>query len=144
MLEKKLQKLYFFIIAPAFLIIFLFFISEKLNHAVVLDKAGRLISTTIMVFTAITSTILPVWYKIVLIKKFRNTKKISLETFAGYQYRIIITVTFSVYWIFPAYLYQLDEMPMIITGFFILYGLYYYYPSKKKIDAEKKLFKIDD
>ena len=144
MLEKKLQKLYFFIITPAFLIIFLFFVSGKLNHVVVLDKAGRLISTAIMVFTAITSTILPVWYKIILMKKFRTNKKITFETFAGYQYRIIITVAFSVYWVFPAYLYQLDEMPMVIIGFFVLYGLYYYYPSKKKIDAEKKLFEIDD
>ncbi len=144
MLEKKLQRLYFLIIAPAFLIVFLFFVSEKFNYHIGVDKGGRLISTAIMVFTAITSTILPVWYKILLLKKFRNDKKINFETFAGYQFRIIVTIAFSVYWIFPAFLYQLDEMPMVIVGFFILYGLYYYYPSKKKIDAEKKLFKVDD
>ncbi|MCF6242110.1 MAG: hypothetical protein L3J74_12290 [Bacteroidales bacterium] len=144
MLEKKLQKLYFFIITPAFLLIFLFFISEKFNHAVVLNKAGRLLSTLIMIFAAISSVILPVWYKILLLKTFRSKKKITFETFAGYQYRIILTVAFSVYWVFPAYLYQLDEMPMVITGFFVLYGLYYYYPSKRKIQAEKKLFNIDD
>lgn len=144
MLEKKLQKLYFLIITPAFLIIFLFFISENLNHAAVLYKAGRLMSTTLMVFTAITSVILPVWYKIILLKKFRNDKKLSYANFAGYQYRIILTIGFSLYWIFPAYIYRLDKIPFAIIGFFILYGLYYYYPSKTKIDAEKRLFKIDD
>lgn len=144
MLEKKLQKLYFLIIAPAFLIIFLFFVAEKFDYKVGFNKGGRFISTVIMLFTVISSIILPVWYKILLFKKFRNDKKINFETFAGYQYRIIITVTFSIYWIFPAYLYQLEEMPLVIIGFFILYGLYYYYPTKKKIDAEKKLFKIDE
>jgi len=144
MLEKKLQKLYYTIISPAFLMILLFFFSEKLNHRLDVKDGGRLISTAIMVFAAITSTILPVWYKILLIKKLRTKKKITFENFAAVQYRIIIAVGFSVYWIFPAYLYGLSDMPMVITAFFALYGLYYYFPSKQKIEAEKKIFRIDD
>jgi len=144
MLVQKLQRLYYFIVIPALLLIVFFFVSERLNKHYSAEEAGRLMSTAIMVFAAITSAILPAWYKILLIKKYRDKKKISFENFAAVQYRIIIAVGFSIYWIFPAYLYGLAEMPMIITAFFALYGLYYYYPSKKRIEAEKKTFKIDD
>ena len=144
MLEKKLQKLYFYIISPAILLILLFFISEKIYFNFKFLPANRVINTAIMIFTAITSTILPVWYKLLLVKKYRNKKKVSKTDFNATQYRIIISISFSIYWIFPAYLYQSPEMPMLIISFFILYGLYYYYPSKKRIDAEKKIFKIDE
>ncbi len=144
MLVKKLQRLYYLIISPAILLVLVFFVSERLQYQISMQEAGRVMSTAIMVFAAITSTILPVWYKIILIRKLRNKQKISTQNFVSMQFRIVITVSFSVYWIFPAYLYQLPEMPMVITAFFALYGLYYYYPSQKRIDTEKKIFKIED
>ena len=144
MLAKKLQRLYYLIVSPAFLLMLVFFLSENIHYQTIMQASDKMMSTAIMVFAAITSTILPVWYKIILIRKLRNKQKISIQNFVSMQFRIVITVSFSLYWIFPAYLYQLPEMPMVITAFFVLYGLYYYFPSKKRIDTEKKIFKIED
>ncbi|RLD82441.1 MAG: hypothetical protein DRJ10_05050 [Bacteroidetes bacterium] len=143
MLEKKLQKNYFLIVTPAILLILIFFILEKLGFTFVFQTSGKLVSTLIIILAASTSTILPIWYKLILIKRLKNKKKVSFEEFLTLQNKTIFTAAFSIYWIFPAYMYQIPNIPMLLISFFAIYALYYYYPSKRRIDMEKKTFRIN-
>ncbi len=143
MLEKKLKKNYFLIVTPAILLIFIFFLLEKNNIVLNFPLGGKVLSTVIIILSASTSTIFPIWYKLLLIKKLKNKKQVSFEDFTSLQNRVTITAAFSIYWIFPAYMYQLQEIPMLLIAFFAIYSLYYYYPSKRRIEMEKKTFRIN-
>ncbi|RLD82254.1 MAG: hypothetical protein DRJ10_05245 [Bacteroidetes bacterium] len=143
MLEKKLKKNYFLIVTPAILLIFIFLLLEKNNIILNFPLGGKVLSTVIIILSASTSTIFPIWYKLLLIKKLKNNKKVSFDDFTSLQNRVTITTAFSIYWIFPAYMYQLQEIPMLLIAFFAIYALYYYYPSKRRIEMEKKTFRIN-
>ncbi len=143
MLEKRLQKNYFWIVIPAVLLIFILFLFEKLHIQLNFLSGGKIVSTVLIILAASTSTILPTWYKLLLIKKLRNKKKISYQDFSVLQNKIVLTAAFTIYWVFPAYLYQIPKVPMLLIAFFAIYALYYYYPSKRRIDMEKKTFRID-
>ncbi len=142
MLEKKLKKNYFIIVTPAILLIFVFFLLEKLHIQFSFPLSGKIVSIVIIILAASTSSILPIWFKLLLIKKLRNKKQVSYKEFTSLQNKVTITATFTIYWIFPAYIYQLPEIPMLLTSFFAIYALYYYYPSKRRIEMEKKTFRI--
>jgi hypothetical protein len=143
MLEKKLQKNYFLIVTPAILFIFVFYLIEKNGVQLPFAFGGKVVSTVIIILAASTSSILPIWYKLLLIKNLRNKKQVSYEEFTSLQNKVTITAAFTIYWVFPAYMYQVPEMPMLLIAFFAIYALYYYYPSKRRIDMEKKTFRID-
>ncbi|MEN8122978.1 MAG: hypothetical protein ABFS35_21740 [Bacteroidota bacterium] len=142
MLEKKLKKNYFLIVTPAILLIFVFFLLEKNDVVLNFPLGGKVLSTVIIILSASTSTILPIWYKLLLIKKLRDKKQVSFEDFSSLQNRVTITAAFTIYWVFPAYMYQVPEIPLLLISFFAIYALYYYYPSKSRIEMEKKTFRI--
>ena len=69
---------------------------------------------------------------------------ISLQEFLDFEKKLIIISMISPYIIIIPIIFNFSSFYFAGIILFSLYSIYYYYPSEKRIDFEKKLFRIKE
>ena len=141
-MHQQLRAHYFKLILPAVVCCLFLFILERLNMNVFLGEVSKAGTVFLIVLSAFFSVVFPLWLKIFFIRKVRGQTEVSVEQFLKFEKTFLLVAELSLYIILIAYVFKVPKPQMLFIALFGFYAAYYYFPSVKRIDHEKKLFRI--
>lgn len=144
-IKQILIKTYLKLLIPVIVLLFILYLSQILNvwgstHI----EAKRLISVLFFILAGVFSLALPIFYRALFVSKLKDRKIIPLQEFLDFEKKLIIISMISPYIIIIPIIFNFSSFYFAGIILFSLYSIYYYYPSEKRIDFEKKLFRIKE
>lgn len=130
---------------PVIVLLFILYLSQILNiwgstHI----EAKRLIYVLFFILAGVFSLALPVFYRALFVSKLKDRKMIPLQEFLEFEKKLIIISMISPYIIIIPIIFSFPGFYFAGIILFSLYSIYYYYPSQKRIEFEKRLFRIKE
>ncbi len=140
-MQKKLLRLYFRLTIPFVILITILAIVEQIGIRIILPLDARLITIVLLLIAVLLSFILPLWFRLKLLNRYRErSKSLTKEKFLKFEIQYMILPLFTPYLMIVAYLLGTPKIPMSVIIIIAIYSIYFYFPSKKRIKLEKKIF----
>lgn len=142
---EKLKKIYFILLMPAVCgLIFLYF--AKSSNFLELTKVAYqgTIAPLIFLLSVIFAVALPIFYRTLFAHRVRHRKNISEDNLIKFERNLIYSVLVTPYMTLIAYLFELPRFYFTGTILMSIYAVYYYYPSEKRIQFEKRIFRVTE
>ena len=141
-MNKEIRSYYFKLIIPAVVCCLVIFILESMNIHVFLGEISKAGTFLLIFLAAFFSIVFPLWFRIFFIRKVQGQRDVSVEQFMTFEKTFILIAELSLYVVLIAYVFKTPKMQMMFIALFGFYAVYYYFPSRKRINHEKKLFRI--
>ena len=84
----------------------------------------------------------PILLRSVFAHRVRNQQTVAEPAFVRFEKRLIGVALISPYLLLPAYLLNFPDFYFIGMALSALYAAYYFYPSKRRIQFEKRIFRV--
>ncbi|MFW5944063.1 MAG: hypothetical protein ACOCTU_02285 [Bacteroidota bacterium] len=121
----------------------LLYILGKLNINIFFPVHQGWVPMVMMIVEALFALVLPLWYRILFVNKSRGRKYTDKNKFMQFEKHFLTLASISVYILIAGYLMALPGIPLSVMLLFVLYALYFYFPSEKRIGAEQKIFRVN-
>ncbi len=142
---KKLQKKYFVLILPPVLLAVVVYFLQRLKlwegvHA----APSRSLPIILFILAIAVGVAIPIFLRVYFFSKLKEKKFSTEEEFIKYEESIITVIAVTPYLAFAAALLNMD--PFYFGGVVLaaIYAMYYHYPSEKKINFDKKIFRVKE
>lgn len=143
MIREELKKTYFRMLWP------LIGLLLALHLALLLDiiqqgepKLNRVMAVIVLVMAALFSLGLPIFYRGFFASRVKSRKSVSIQEFLKFEREIIVISMTAPYFIVITMLLNLPGFYFAAVVIISLYAVYYYFPSERRIEFEKRLFRI--
>ncbi|MCD4741515.1 MAG: hypothetical protein K8R67_03390 [Desulfobacteraceae bacterium] len=141
----NLKKYYFKLIS---LTISLFIIlgATKILHLPTFHtlNAPSFFPTLFFVLSAITAIAGPLFLRTLFAHFMRDKKNVSIDSFKKFQKGLISISMLTPFFAFIAVVCEFEKFYSASIIILSLYAIYYYFPSKKRIVFDKKIFRINE
>jgi hypothetical protein len=140
---NELRRTYFKLLIPALLGFIGIFYAKKFNligngHS----ELQKIFSPLLFMLSVIFAIALPIVYRMLFVRKIRNHKNISGKTFIEFERTFLYIVMTTPYLTLAAYLLEIPRFHLAGSILMGLYAVYYYYPSQKRFQFEKRIFRV--
>lgn len=142
-MQKELLRHYLKINLPGITAFVVLYIIGKFNVVIFFSLHHNGIPVTMMIAEALFAVVLPLWYRIHFVNKSKGKKHTKEHEFMQFEKHFLTIASVSVYILIVGYLLALPGTPLSIMVLFVLYALYFYFPSEKRIRSEMKIFKVN-
>ena len=145
-MRNKLKRKYYFLVFPALLIALILIIFKQYNIFQInpTQSITNTISPVVFIFAAILALALPILYRSIFNNSIKNNKDLTVEKLLHFESRTLYMIASTAYLVLLAYFLQLPQFYFAGTVLFSLYGLYFYYPSEKRIENEKRIYRVKE
>jgi hypothetical protein len=144
-IRLDLRKTYFKLLIPLVVMLIIFYLLKILGA---LDNIQigylKLISILFFILAGIFGIAFPIFYRTLFISKLKDIRTITIEEFIRFEKRLIIISMITPYFIIMPIIFNFPNFYFGGIILFSLYAVYYFYPSKARIDFEKRIFRIKD
>lgn len=145
MIKDELRHTYFYLVIPLLIILLLVYLGKITG---ILSKgeleSNRIISIFVLILVSIFSLGLPILYRAVFVTRIKDKKSISREEFLKFEKNILMMVLIAPYFVVAALVLNLPKFYFAAVIIIAIYAVYYYFPSNKRIEFEKKIFRIKE
>lgn len=141
-LTEIFQKFYWIILIPAVLAVCVLALNQTFGTPFLTRQASRPVSLCILVLTGVLAIILPLWQRIMFCRHQTGKSGTDLKIFLRFEKRFMLSGLLATYMIPLGYFCRLPQVPLFWIIIFSLYAVYYYFPSRKRIALESKIFRV--
>ncbi|MCK5163669.1 MAG: hypothetical protein KAQ72_08130 [Desulfobacula sp.] len=142
-MHKTLKKQYMIIILPVLGLFLAFGLARSLD----ILKPGLFVIPSVLhgalfVLSAITAIAGPLFLRTLFAHSMREQKHVPAKEFLSFQRKILWISQITPYFAFTA---VLCDFPRFYAGAIVLmalYAVYYYFPSQKRINFDRKIFRV--
>lgn len=130
-------------VVPAFLLFLAFGVAQGLQ----ITTPGRfapaaMVPVLVFIVSTITAIAGPLFLRTLFAHTVREQQKVTFTAFLSFQRRLLWVSQTTPYLAFVAVLCDFPRFfaaAIVVMG---LYALYYYYPSQRRINFDKKIFRV--
>ncbi len=143
-MTASLKKTYITALVPVVLIIVIMGILEK-GFSISLIPVIRVpvyFSPMIFVAAALTALAIPLLLRTLFARKAALENKVNPASFFRFQKQLVISAMLTPYLGIMALVLEIQKFYISATLLMALYAVYYYYPSQRRIDFDKRIFRI--
>jgi hypothetical protein len=97
---------------------------------------------TLLALQGLFAIAFPLWYRILFVQRLKGSKTTSPESFLHFEKKFLSLACPCIYLLIPGYLLSPSRATFAAMVLFALYALYFYFPSRKRIAAEKRMFRV--
>jgi Ca2+/Na+ antiporter len=141
-MQKTLVRHYLKVNLPGIAIFLIFYLWGKNHPAPLTGLKGTLTTTLLLALQGIAAIILPLWYRILFINRMKNKKFTQKHDWIRFEKNFLSMASLSVYLPVLSYAVSISRIPFSMMILLALYALYFYFPSRKRIHSEKRIFKV--
>ena len=142
-MQKKLLMHYLKINLPGIFAFIILYIMGKFNVAIFFPVHYNWVTITMMIAEAFFAVVLPLWYRILFVNKMKGEEYTDEHRFMRFEKHFLTIASISAYILIAGYLLALPRIPLSVMVLFVLYALYFYFPSEKRIRIEQKIFRVN-
>ena len=148
-LQKSLLHHYIKINLPGAGVFTLIYLLNKISDGTPImtmgaSEASKWWIISILMLQGIFAVVLPLWYRILFINRMKTKKNTSLQVLLRFEKNFLSLACPSLYLLIPGYLLSPAKASFTAMILFALYALYFYFPSHKRVIAEKKWFNVQE
>jgi Ca2+/Na+ antiporter len=142
-MTQGLKRTYFALLLPAVAGFILIFVLQHL-HLIrfKIFQIPPVLSPIIFIVSVCFAVALPIFYRTVFANKRRHQTNTAKEDWLKFERNLLYIALATPYVSLIAQILQLSRFHLGGTIIMALYAIYYYYPSKKRIDYEQRLFRV--
>ncbi len=138
-----LKRIYFILLLPAvagFILVF----ALQYFHLVSFNtpQIPPVISSIIFILSVCFAVALPIFYRTVFANKRRHLTKTAEEDWLKFEHNLLYIAMVTPYIALIAQILQLSRFHLAGTIIMALYAVYYYYPSQRRIEYERRIFRV--
>lgn len=143
-MAQDLRRTYFTLLIPAILLLLLSYGAKSLGLMTAPDSKEFpvFIAPCVFVLSALCAVALPIFIRSLFAHSVRNEKTVPEDALTKFERKLIIVSLLTPYFIIPAYLLEFPYFYFTAIVLMALYATYYFYPSKKRIQFERRLFRV--
>jgi hypothetical protein len=139
----KLRRTYFTLLIPAVVGFIVISAGKKFN----LVEFGyitslELIAPLVFVLSVVFAIAWPIFFRTLFAHKIRHQKSIPEVDLIKFERHFLYIALVTPYLTLAAYLLEFPSFYLTGTVLTALYAVYYYYPSKKRIQFERRIFRV--
>jgi len=138
-----LTRTYFTLLIPAILGFILIYIA-KFYHLIVIGpiKFLHIISPVIFTLSVVFAIALPIFFRTLFAHRTRYQQSVSEVEWIRFECHFLYIAMITPYLALLACLFELTKFHSTGTILMALYAAYYYYPSKKRVDFDRRIFRV--
>ncbi len=138
-----LKRQYVLIILPAVGLFLAFGLARVLNFI----RPGQFIIPSVLhsilfILSAITAIAGPLFFRTLFAHSMRKQKQVPAKEFLSFQRKILWISQITPYFAFAAVLCDFPRFYAAAIVLMALYAVYYYFPSQKRINFDRKIFRV--
>jgi hypothetical protein len=135
-----LRRFYWMALGPALTalgLVAVFFEAPSDTH-----QTPRSLAVAFLVAGGVSAVALPLWQRILFGRKTTPDNPVNPDSFIGFQKRFMLSGLLAVYVIPLGFVCRIAQVPLFWIIIFALYAVYYYYPSKRRIMMDCRIFRV--
>jgi len=142
-MTQDLKRTYFIFLLPA-VVGFVFVFVLRHFHLVRWDipQFPRVIPAIIFIASVCFAVALPIFYRTLFANKMRHQTRTSEGDWLKFERNLLYIAMITPYLGLIAQILQLPRFHLAGSIIMALYAVYYYYPSKKRIAFERRIFRV--
>ncbi len=138
-----LKRQYVLIILPAVGLFLAFGLARALNFI----RPGQFIIPSVLhsilfILSAVTAIAGPLFFRTLFAHSMRKQKQVPAKEFLAFQRKILWISQITPYFAFAAVLCDFPRFYAAAIVLMALYAVYYYFPSQKRINFDRKIFRV--
>ncbi len=142
-MADDLKKTYLALSIPAFLGLIFVYLLKTLDYFTVGQiESLKYIAPITFVLSVVFAVALPIFFRTLFAHKIRHQKSTSEAELIKFERNLLYIALVAPYLVLVAYLLEFPQFYFAGTVLMALYAVYYYYPSKKRIQFERKIFRV--
>ena len=142
-MDRQLKKIYLALLLPSAAGFALVYSSRMLDFFdMPVFRLPALVPQLVFIFSVLFAVALPTLYRSYFAHKQRNRTRVSEKELATMEARTIVLVMAAPYLALLAYGLNLPRFHFCGTVLMGLYALYYFYPSRKRLTFQKRLYRV--
>jgi hypothetical protein len=141
-LTKLFQRWYLVVLTPACLSMAGLALAKTMGIELTPLEAGRPVTIFLLVAAGLLAFALPLWLRILFARSQTGKAGVELDRFISFEKRFILVAMLATYMVPLGYLCKISQVPLFWIMLFALYAGYYYFPSRKRINLELKIFRV--
>jgi apolipoprotein N-acyltransferase len=140
---EDLKRTYFILLVPAVIGFIVLFFSLKLNWIhLKLYPVPKMLALTLFILSVVFAVALPIFYRTLFANKIRHQTETSEAEWLKFEQNSIRIALVTPYLTLTAHFLDLPKFYLSGTILMALYAIYYFYPSKKRIAFERRIFRV--
>ncbi len=140
----ELKKTYFTLLVPAILgLVFIYIVKTLELFSISHIESLKFLAPFIFAASVASAVALPIFFRTIFAHRMRDEKSVSQLDLIKFQRTLIYISLITPYLILPAYLFEFPRFYLGGTVLMALYAAYYYFPSEKRIQFEKRIFRVE-
>jgi hypothetical protein len=142
-MNHDLKRTYFTLLLPA-VVGFIVTLTLRHFHFVewTIPRLTALLPPAIFIVSACTAVALPIFYRTLFSNKVRHQTFTAEKDWLKFERNLLYIALATPYVSLIAQILQLPRFHLSGTIIMALYALYYYYPSRKRIAFERRVFRV--
>jgi len=138
-----LKRQYVLILLPAVGLFLAFGLARALNFI----RPGQFIISSVLhsilfILSAVTAIAGPLFFRTLFAHSMRKQKQVPAKEFLSFQRKILWISQITPYFAFAAVLCDFPRFYAAAIVLMALYAVYYYFPSQKRINFDRKIFRV--
>lgn len=142
-MTAELKKLYWMLLTPAIALLVLAYGARQLGWIPDPSPEGlpAFIAPSVFVASVALSVALPVFLRSLFAHRRRHEKSVPEPVLLSFERKLLFAALATPYLVLPAYLLGFRHFYFSAIVLTALYAVYYFYPSPKRIQYERRLFR---
>ncbi|NOZ79511.1 MAG: hypothetical protein GXP48_10115 [Acidobacteria bacterium] len=143
-MENRLRRLYFWLLAPAIVLFGAAYVAQA-RHLVDVEPFMRrhpALGPAIFVLAAICGIALPILLRTLFVYENRERKSITEDALFAFERKMLLAAMATPYLAIAAAFLEIPKVLFAGTVLAMLYAVYYFYPSEKRMSFEKRIFRV--
>ncbi len=140
---KSLQKTYFALISPAVILSAALFLLQYFGLREGSEELpSRFFMISVFVAAITTGVAFPIFFRALFFGKVKEKGFVTRGEFFAHQKKMLYVISVTPYLALFAAYFGFDAFYFGGTALAAIYAIYYHFPSKKKIEFDKKVFMV--
>ena len=139
----KLRRTYFTLLVPAMVGFAAYFMAET-YHLVDLGptKSQEILAPLLFILSVVFAIALPIFFRTLFANSVRQKKSVSEADLLKFERTFLYIALVTPYIALAGYMFELPRFHLGGTVIMALYAVYYYFPSQKRIQFERRIFRV--
>jgi hypothetical protein len=139
----ELRRTYFMLLVPVIVGFIMLFIVRSFH---LLDLGPfpfqTIVAPGLFILSVISAIALPIFFRSLFAHKVRDQKSVSAEALLRFERTFLYIALFTPYVALGSFVLEIPRFYCAGTVLMALYAVYYYYPSAKRIQFERRIFRV--
>jgi len=142
-MSHDLKRTYFTLLLPAVLGFILIFVIRHFHPLTFnIPQIPSVIPPIIFIVSVCFAVALPIFYRTLFANKMRHQTRTSEREWLKFERNLLYIAMITPYLALIAQILQLPRFHLAGSIVMALYAVYYYYPSKRRIEFDRRVFRV--